>query len=139
MNKTDLDAVAEFDAGVFGVARPNVLGKLFADYPELCWLMKSGGKVQGYVMMRPGYSAHQIGPWVAASGDAAEELFKTALNAVSGKPIFFDVVVPNEAAMAIAKKYGFELQRPFVRMFLGENRYPADTKQMFAISGVEKG
>jgi len=61
------------------------------------------------------------------------------LNAAAGKPIFCDVVVPNTSAMEIAKKYGFELQRPFVRMFLGECKYPADTSRMYAISGVEKG
>ena len=86
-----------------------------------------------------GFNAHQIGPWIASDAATAEELFKAALSAVPGKPIFFDVVVPNEAAMAVAKKYNFELQRPFLRMFLGENKYPADTRQMYAISGVEKG
>jgi len=89
--------------------------------------------------IRDSYNAHQIGPWVASDAAAAEELFKTCLNAIPGKPIFYDVVKPNEAAMTITEKYGFELQRPFVRMFLGENRYPADTTQMYSISGVEKG
>ena len=139
MTADDLDAVAEFDAARFGVPRPNVIKLLHRDYPDLCWLAKADGKVTGYVMMRPGFNAHQIGPWVASDPKTAEELFKTALNAVPEKPIFFDVVVPNESAMAIAEKYGFELQRPFVRMFLGENKYPADTTQMYAISGVEKG
>jgi ribosomal protein S18 acetylase RimI-like enzyme len=139
MKTSDLDAVTEFDAARFGVPRANVLGLLYKDYPELAWVAKSGGKIAGCVMMRPGFNAHQIGPWVASNPATAEELFKTALSAVPGRPIFFDVVVPNEAAMAVAKKYSFELQRPFLRMFLGENKYPADTKQMFAICGVEKG
>ena len=90
-------------------------------------------------MMRPGLNAHQIGPWVASDARTAEELFKTALNAAAGKPVFLDVVLPNESALAIVEKYGFELQRPFIRMFLGENKYPADTTQMYAISGVEQG
>ena len=139
LQKSDLAALAAFDAPIFGVPRPNVLKLLLKDYPELCWVAKSGGKITGYVMMRPGFNAHQIGPWIAQDAATAEELFKTALAAIPGKPIFFDVVVPNEAAMAIAKKYNFELQRPFVRMFLGKNKYPADTSRMFAICGVEKG
>jgi GNAT superfamily N-acetyltransferase len=139
MTAADLDAVSEYDALRFGVPRPNVLKLLHRDYPDLCWLAKSGGKIKGYVMMRPGFNAHQIGPWVASDPRTAEELFKTALNAVPEKPIFFDVVVPNEAAVDVAGRCGFELQRPFVRMFLGENKYRADTSQMYAISGVEKG
>jgi len=139
MKKSDLGAAADFDELVFGVPRPNVLGMLFRDYPDLCWVAKSNGRITGYAMMRPGFNAHQIGPWVAVDPLVAEELFKTALSAVPGKPIFLDVVVPNESAMAIVRKYNFELQRPFVRMFLGENKYPADTTKMFAISGVEKG
>jgi GNAT superfamily N-acetyltransferase len=149
LQRSDLDALAAFDAPIFGVPRPNVLKLLYKDYPDLCWVAKSGspavgsakegGKITGYVMMRPGFNAHQIGPWIAQDAATAEALFKTALSAIPGKPIFFDVVVPNESAMAIAKTYNFELQRPFVRMFLGENKYPADTKKMFAICGVEKG
>ena len=139
MRDDDLGAVADYDAARFGVPRPNVLTLLHRDYPELCWVAKAGGAVTGYVMMRPGYNAHQIGPWVASDPGTAEQLFKTALSAVPRKPIFFDVVVPNESAVAIAGKFGFELQRPFVRMFLGENAYPADTDQMYAICGVEKG
>jgi len=139
MTARELDALAEFDARVFGVPRPNVLRRLHADYPQLAWLARSGGRITGYVMMRPGLNAHQIGPWVAADPQIAEMLFQTALAAVGGRPIFLDVVVPNQAAMGIVTKYGFELQRPFVRMFLGENKYPADTSRMYAISGVEKG
>ena len=136
----DLDAVAEYDATAFGVPRPNVLSLLHRDYPDLCWLAKDdAGAITGYAMMRPGYNAHQIGPWVASDAATAEELFKTCLNAIPGKPIFYDVVVPNEAALAITEKYDFELQRPFVRMFLGDNNYPADTTRMYSISGVEKG
>jgi len=135
----DLDAVAEFDATRFGVPRKNVLSRLHADYPELAWLVRDGSDILGYLMMRPGLNAHQIGPWTASTPESAEQLFRAALGAVPGEPIFLDVVVPNEAAMRIVEKYGFELQRPFVRMFLGENRYPADVGQMYAISGVEKG
>ena len=139
MRAGDLEAVAAYDAARFGVPRPNVLKLLHRDYPKLCWLARDAGEITGYVMMRPGYNAHQIGPWVASDPRAAEELFKTALNAVPDKPIFYDVVKPNTDAMTITKRFGFELQRPFVRMFLGENRYPADTTQMYAICGVEKG
>jgi predicted GNAT family acetyltransferase len=139
MSASDLDAVVEFDSQRFGVPRPNVIRLLHADYPGLAWVVRDGKKLRGYALMRPGFNAHQIGPWVASDSEAAEELFKTALNAAAGKPIFLDVVVPNRTAMAIVGKYGFELQRPFVRMFLGENKYPADVSQMYAISGVEKG
>ena len=139
MESADLSALAAFDAPIFGVPRPNVLSLLYKDYPELCWVARKGEKITGYVMMRPGFNAHQIGPWIAEDAATAEELFKTALNAAPGKPIFFDIVAPNESAMALAKNYSFELQRPFVRMFLGKNKYPADTNRMFAISGVEKG
>ena len=139
MTADDLASLADYDAARFGVPRGNVLDLLYKDYPELCWIAKDGDGIKGYVMMRPGLNAHQIGPWVASDPATAEELFKTALSAVVGKPIFYDVVVPNESAMALTEKYGFELQRPFLRMFLGENKFPADTTQMYAISGVEKG
>ena len=139
MTPADLAALTAFDAPIFGVPRPGVLNLLYHDYPDLAWVARSGEHITGYVMMRPGFNAHQIGPWIASDAATAEELFKAALNAVPGKPVFLDAVVPNAPAMAIVQKFGFELQRPFVRMFLGKNKYPADTNRMYAISGVEKG
>ena len=139
MKSSDLAAVADFDAIRFGVPRPDVIKLLHKDAPELGWVLKDGKKIRGYVMMRPGFNAHQIGPWVASDPEAAEILFLTALNAIPGKPVFLDVVLPNASAAKLMEKYGFALQRPFLRMFLGDNKYPADTSQMYAISGVEKG
>lgn len=139
VSQADLEAVAKFDASRFGVPRPNVLAHLHKDYPDLAWMARRNGEIRGYAMMRPGLNAHQIGPWLAADAQAAEELFKAALNAAADKPIFLDVVVSNTHAMNIVQQYGFELQRPFVRMFLGENKYPANESEMYAICGVEKG
>jgi ribosomal protein S18 acetylase RimI-like enzyme len=134
-----LDEVIAFDAPRFGAPRPALLRRLFDDYPHLAWTYHRNGRLLGYLMMRPGLHAHQIGPWVAAGPEAAEELFKTALTAACDTRIFLDVPVPNAAAIGIVEKYGFQIQRPYVRMFLGENRYPADARQMFAIAGAETG
>ena len=139
MNPEALDNLIVFDEISFGANRGELLKKLFAEYPDNCFLWQEGGEIFGYLMSRPGYNAYQIGPWIAEGEGIAEGLFKAALNKLSGEKIFFDVPLVNENAVRIADKYGFQLQRPFIRMCLGENKYPGRPGKIYAISGVEKG
>ena len=136
----DLEELIHFDEKRFGAERGEVLKKLFQEYPEFSFLSRNIKKeVNGYLMFRPGYNAYQIGPWVAENKEAAEELFRSALNRLEGEKIFFDIPLVNEGAVKLADKYGFELQRGFIRMYKGENRYPGSPEEIYAISGVEKG
>ncbi|MCK4245253.1 MAG: GNAT family N-acetyltransferase [Candidatus Omnitrophica bacterium] len=139
MKQESLGKLIAFDESSFGADRGEVLRRLFEEYPDNCFLWEEGKDITGYLMCRPGYNAYQIGPWIVEKEEVAEELFKAALNKLSGEKIFFDVPLVNENAVRIADKYGFQLQRPFIRMYLGENRYPGRPEKIYAISGVEKG
>ncbi|MDA0836467.1 MAG: GNAT family N-acetyltransferase [Planctomycetota bacterium] len=139
MSRADLEKVVAYDAPVFGSERSNMLSLLYEQRPELCFWMKSPfGDLTGYVMARPGANAFQIGPWIAGSEPVAEQLLRAVLNALDGEAVFLDVQCA-EPQTSLVTQYGFEPQRPFIRMFLGENKFPGCPEMTFAIAGVETG
>jgi len=48
-------------------------------------------------------------------------------------------VLENPDAAALADELGFTFQRPFTRMYLGENPWPGRPELVYATSGPEKG
>ena len=136
----DLADVVKFDAVNFGVPRPHIIERFAGEYPEIGFVSRDrAGRIDGFLLGRKGLNAWQIGPWVADNARSAEDLFKAALNFLGDQPVFFDIVAVNKAILPLVCKYGFKHQRPFVRMYLGQNRYPGLLENIYAISGVEKG
>jgi predicted N-acetyltransferase YhbS len=133
------EAVARLDAEAFGADRRRVIERLFNENPERARVAIAADRVEGYIVMRPGHDAWQIGPWVARESAAAEALFVRAMSDVVGEPLFFDVVPSLNPAAAVAERCGFTVQRPFTRMYLGSNRHPGRPELVWATSGAEKG
>ncbi len=61
----DLAAVAELDAGAFGVSRTALIGKLFAQ--SVGYGLFRGGRLEAFALCRPFGRGHVIGPVVADS------------------------------------------------------------------------
>ncbi len=131
-NPADL---TELDAEAFGAARPDVPRSLGGRDPGLCFAHVNGG----YLIAREGHYAVQIGPWTARDAASAEALLRAFLRQVPGKPVLVDVPHPNAAALALVERHGFSVQRGFIRMYLGENRFPGEPGLVYGTSGAEKG
>jgi len=142
MRPADLWEVIQLDIGFFGVSRQRLLEKLYEENPTLSFVAHTpdSSEIIGYLFARPGENAFQIGPWISKEPAAAEQLFRVSLNALSGQPLFLDILHQvNPDAETMVTKYGFTTQREFVRMFYGKNHYPGTPAQVYAICGVEKG
>jgi ribosomal protein S18 acetylase RimI-like enzyme len=142
MRPVDLWEVVQMDISFFGISRQRLLERLFEENPSFCFVAQRSGspEIIGYLFARPGENAHQIGPWVAKEPNTAEELLKAGINALAGKTVFLDVLqTTNPNAEAMVEKYGFTMQREFIRMFHGENLFPGKPAAVYAIAGVEKG
>ncbi|MCG3181380.1 MAG: hypothetical protein BIFFINMI_03767 [Phycisphaerae bacterium] len=140
LGEADLPAVVAYDAPIFGVSRPQVLEALYVDHPAVAFAARDkAGRLTGYILGRHGQNATQIGPWAADDAATAEQLFRAALNAIGPAPVFFDILAVNPSVLPLVSRYGFRHQRPFVRMYLGENLYPGQPLNQFAIAGVEMG
>ena len=140
MRHTDLAEVFAFDTPRFGVCREGLLRYLYRDSGGLCGVYRGeGSAVQGFVMVRPGSNAFQIGPLAAVHERAGRSLFCWALDRLAGEPVFFDVPLENPHGTGLAEEFGFSVQRGFTRMFLGKDPYGGFPRQVYATSGPEKG
>jgi len=133
----DLLSIIEFDKQITGTDRGKVLTELFAEYPENFRVHSSGGKIEGFVTMRPGANAIQIGPCIATTNPGTL-LLRDALSRAAPKPVFIDIPTDNIEAVKIAESSGLKIQRYFTRMYLGDP-IKEHFNELWASSGPEKG
>jgi GNAT superfamily N-acetyltransferase len=139
MAKSDLQAVCELDQKVFGADRCVLLEWLFTNAPEYAWLIKQNSRVTGYTFGRHGFNFEHLGPVIAEDGKVAEHLVSACLAECAGKKFILDAAHYDGEWMQWLTSIGFQEQRPFVRMFRGENFVPGLREQQFAILGPEFG
>ncbi len=130
-------SIIEFDNRVTGTDRAKMLSRLFEEFPENIRIMRHGDIVEGYITIRPGANAVQIGPCIAMH-KAGPALLCDALKRSVGKQVFIDIPLDNEDAVDIAQSSGLRIQRPFTRMYRGEP-VKDNVKALWASSGPEKG
>lgn len=140
MQAQDLGGVIALDTPAYGVNRGGLLRCLFRDSGGVCGVYPGlDGELLGYVMLRPGSDAYQIGPLVAQTEQAGRDLFCWALDQLAGAAVFFDVPLENRAGVALAEAHGFAVQRKFTRMYLGDDACGGEPAWVYATSGPEKG
>lgn len=127
----------EFDRRMTGTNRAKILSLLFKEFPENTRIQALHDKIDGFVTMRPGANAVQIGPCIA-SMNAGPVLLSDALNRCAGKAVFVDMPTCNVHAVRIAESHGLKIQRRFTRMCRGE-KIKDSPKAIWAGSGPEKG
>ena len=135
---TEFDAVADLDRRVTATNRRRLLAALHAERPELTRVVQGAGALRGYLMVRPGSRARQVGPAVAVDEAAGAALFAAGFAPCSGHPVFVDVPTANRAAVRWVATRGLAEQRRFTRMVLGDP-LPDRPEQIWASSGPEKG
>ncbi|NQV61764.1 MAG: GNAT family N-acetyltransferase [Alphaproteobacteria bacterium] len=134
----DLSAVADWDAGIFGARRGDLLTHLHNRCPDRAFLLERGGEIQGFVLARDGRLATQIGPLSANSDRDAIALLGAALTGHAG-PVFLDAADHHGGLATWLRDSGFTKQRGYVRMLLGSRTPIDDPERVFIIAGPELG
>ena len=127
----------EFDRQVTDTNREKMLSRLFQEFLQDTRIVTHSDKVDGYVTMRPGANAVQIGPCIA-SIHSGPVLLSDALQRCAGKAVYIDIPTGNVPAVKIAESSGLKIQRRFTRMCRGE-RIKDNVEAIWASSGPEKG
>jgi GNAT superfamily N-acetyltransferase len=127
----------EFDRQMTGTNREKMLSRLFSEFPHNTRIVTHHDKVDGFVTIRPGANAIQIGP-CTASINSGPALLSDALHRCAGKTVFVDIPTGNVPAVKIAESGGLKIQRRFMRMCRGK-RIKDEIKAIWASSGPEKG
>lgn len=142
LKKEEIREVAKFDAKYFGANRTKVLGRLYQDSPELCFVSYIKSKIAGYIMCRKTESGYRIGPWICnpENPSTARELLLKCIEAVkSHAKLYIGVPAVNETAVRILQDVGFKRYSKSIRMFLGKRFENERGDGVFAIAGPEKG
>ncbi|MBV8752717.1 MAG: GNAT family N-acetyltransferase [Hyphomicrobiales bacterium] len=129
----DLDKIVEADALAFGSQRHFLLEDFLARPGTTAWTHDGG-----YLVMRQGHRAAQIGPLVASSTDAARPLLATALAHARGR-VFLDLFTSWPKLAALLEASGFMRQRPYMRMALDRATLPGDLRRLAIAAGPEFG
>jgi GNAT superfamily N-acetyltransferase len=133
-----LNAVTALDRRVTGTDRERLIHLLHRQGPEAMRVFTSGGKLLGYVTLRSGSRALQIGPAIALSEEAGCALLEAAFQRCAGRSVFVDVPRQNAPATRWAEAKGLAVQRYLTRMRRGR---PVSDRpiHLWASSGPENG
>ncbi|MDE3199112.1 MAG: GNAT family N-acetyltransferase [Acidobacteriota bacterium] len=93
---------------------------------------------EGYVGDRPGRVNRYLGPCVARDAETARNLIGKMLERAPHIGWFWDLLPENEAAVEIAREFGFERVRTLTRMVWGRDLREKED-EVFAIAGFELG
>ena len=135
---TALDEVIAWDREVTGVERSALLRNLLARMPQCAWVAYDEGQLAGYVLVRDGLLAPQLGPIVAADVQIAMMLAATAARILGGLS-FIDVPEHHHDFLQWLKLHNADTQRGFVRMLMGRSTPFDQVEHVFAIAGPELG
>ena len=130
--------VLELDRKVTATERGRLLEALHRESPDAMRIFVDDEDVLGYLTIRDGARATQIGPGMACTEEAGRALIDDGLSRCRGKPVFLDVPVVNRKAVTCAELHGLVVQRPFIRMRRGDPVHD-DPTRLWASSGPEKG
>jgi ribosomal protein S18 acetylase RimI-like enzyme len=133
LGRDDLDNLIEADAVAFGSQRRFLLEDFLARPGTIAWSCDGG-----YLVMREGHRAMQIGPLVASSGEAARVLLATAIASARGR-VFLDLFTSWPEPAALLESLGFKRQRPYIRMALDRASLPGDPQRLAIAAGPEFG
>lgn len=165
----DREVLQTLDAAAFGVLRWPMVRRMTWQPSRSMVHLTPKQRINAFGILRKGARAHYFGPVVADSIAAAGPLIKSFLTELSNQPvywnkadeaaalaqselltrsvlkelpnqpIFWDIPDANTCAVELAQRLGFTPQRPLIRMFLGENKWPGDPQRIFGLAGPEIG
>lgn len=112
------DSLAAYDAPFFTAPRIEFLQHWLQAPGHVGKLLMRDGKIAGYGVIRPCRDGSKIGPLFADDAAAADDLFR-ALAATSTGTVYLDTPEPNDAAIALAERYGMVASFETARMYAG--------------------
>jgi GNAT superfamily N-acetyltransferase len=127
--------LAALDALVTRTRREKLLLALFAEQPDEVRMIEDAGEVKGFLAVRMGAQAVQLGPCL---GEAGRPLLEDACRRHAGRRVYLDAPADNERVRELAQARGLAVQRTLTRMCRGE-QVVEKVGLLWASFGPEKG
>jgi ribosomal protein S18 acetylase RimI-like enzyme len=135
----DLPSLLELDRNVFGADRSQLLNWLHQGAPEYSFVLETNQQISGYCFGRQGHNFAHIGPVISEEADGARQLLSAGLRNCAGRPVIVDTLHHSNSWTDWLSALGFYEQRPFIRMYRGNNSHPGKPEKQFTILGPEFG
>ena len=141
MLSSHLEGVLDLDEIYFGANRERMLRRVFADFPEYCFVACEGGAVRGYIMAKRGESNVRVGPWVCepSRAELAGDLLRRLMDASAGERLWIGVPEGNRASVEVLTAHGFSSLPSSLRMCYCEFSVLGDPRGRFSIGAPDKG
>ncbi|MEX2141942.1 MAG: GNAT family N-acetyltransferase [Pirellulales bacterium] len=133
----DYEAIFALDYAATYSDRRKFLALLFNERPAQVYVVDRERQVEGYLTIRHGSAAVQLGPCIA-NAEAGERLFGDACRRLAGARVYLDVPCSHDRAVRLADSAGLEVQRTLTRMCRGA-QVCEDVERLWASSGPELG
>ena len=133
-------AIDELDRQAFGVDRRVLLDFLLADCPVKPLMDKApDGRLEGYILARPGSKVFYIGPVVARNKEVVLSLLDGMLSQLVGKTIYLDFNTGFGLGTEVLTHRGLVKQRDLTRMHFSQECSAGTSSLIFGIAGPELG
>ncbi len=140
MTETMLPEVMTLEAGFTGMARPELYRYYLANYPGLARVGRdAAGKVASWTLGRDGRIFRQAGALGAVDDAAALEAVRHFHALSPATAIQLDIPEDRTAFLAELAALGFQTERDFLRMTLGEDCGDWSDRRAYAVFGPEMG
>jgi predicted N-acetyltransferase YhbS len=139
MTEDQQQEIFTLDRKCFGADRSFLLRSLFDQAPELAITAWQNGVPLCFAFGRYGLFADHVGPCMATSRVAAENLLREFLTRSSRDILIVDCIKSNPGVVESLAALGFVPSRPLTRMVRGPNAYPGRPDSLWAILGPEFG
>ena len=139
LSELQTNQIFELDRELFGADRSFLLRALCDEAPEFATAVWNEEFLQGYAFGRRGLFADHLGPWMARTQVAAEEILCGFLAKSCRQTLFVDCMKANSMGVELLRSCGFAPSRPLTRMVRGPNLYPGRPDSFCAILGPEFG
>jgi GNAT superfamily N-acetyltransferase len=123
------------DEAVTRTVRRKLLLQLFSEQPAEVRAIEKAGRVSGFLTVRAGTRALQVGPCI---GDFGPWLLADACRRHAGRRVYLDVPSGNQPVRDLTGRLGLTVQRSFLRMCRGAP-VVEDRDRLWASSGPENG
>lgn len=119
LDTVPFDVVEAYDRCHFSVGRPGFLRKWISQPGCSALGYMNDGQLAGYGVLRPCRVGYKIGPLFADTESIADALYQSLCLSSHGASVFLDVPEPNDAALALTRRYGmrpcFETARMYTK------------------------
>ncbi|MFJ8632110.1 GNAT family N-acetyltransferase [Streptomyces sp. NPDC093568] len=134
----DAEDIAAYDAACTSADRPRFLARWLDGPGHHAVVRRTGDRVTGYGVIRPGHDCPRIGPLFADTAEDARAVLAGLTAGVAGREVAVDVPENNPAAVALAEESGFTPSFETARMYTGPVR-PYARERVFGVTTLELG